>query len=169
MATSTARRSQPTYRCAECGWVSVKWVGRCGECQAWGTVEEAGVPRVARVQAGPVTSPAVPIAEVAASIAESSTSGVSELDRVLGGGIVPGAVLLLAGEPGVGKSTLLLEVAAKSARRGTRTLYVSGEESAAQVRLRAERTGALEPELYLAAEVDLAAVLGHLDTVRPDL
>ena len=88
---------------------------------------------------------------------------------MLGGGIVAGSVLLLAGEPGVGKSTLLLEVAAKAARGGARTLYISGEESAAQVRLRGQRTGALEDLLLLAAEVELSAVLGHIETVQPDL
>lgn len=169
MASSASKRPIATYRCGECGWSTGKWVGRCGECQAWGTVEEAGAPKVARVSAGPVTSPAVPISQVQGQTAESKSSGVSELDRVLGGGIVPGAVLLLAGEPGVGKSTLLLEVAAQAARRGSRTLYVSGEESASQVRLRAERTGALEDGLYIAAEVDLSAVLGHIDAVDPDL
>ena len=85
------------------------------------------------------------------------------------GGVVPGGVLLLAGEPGVGKSTLLLELAARWAQQGRRTLYVSGEESAAQVRLRAERTGAVHPELYLAAETDLGALLTHVDQVRPSL
>jgi DNA repair protein RadA/Sms len=99
----------------------------------------------------------------------AATTGVSELDRVLGGGLVKGAVVLLAGEPGVGKSTLLLEVAAQTARRGGTTLYVSGEESAAQVRLRAERTGAVADDIYLAAEIDLSAVLGHIDDVQPDL
>jgi DNA repair protein RadA/Sms len=94
---------------------------------------------------------------------------VAELDRVLGGGLVPGAVILLAGEPGVGKSTLLLEVAAQTARAGRRTLYVSGEESASQVRLRADRTGAIEPELYLAAETDLGAVLTHIEDTQPSL
>jgi DNA repair protein RadA/Sms len=94
---------------------------------------------------------------------------VGELDRVLGGGLVPGAVVLLAGEPGVGKSTLLLDVAARVARAGARALYVSGEESAAQVRLRAGRIDALDDGLYLAAETDLAAVLGHLDAVAPQL
>jgi DNA repair protein RadA/Sms len=167
MASTSTQRA--TYRCAECGWVSVKWVGRCGECQAWGTVDEIGAPRAVRVEAGPVTSPAVPIADVQAAVAESQPSGVAELDRVLGGGIVPGAVLLLAGEPGVGKSTLLLEVAARSARRGATTLYVSGEESASQVRLRAERTGALESRLFIASEVDLGAVIGHIEAVDPDL
>jgi DNA repair protein RadA/Sms len=158
-----------SYRCAECGWTSVQWVGRCGECHAWGTVEELGAPTPVRLTAGPVTSAAVPIRDVEAAVAVSHDTGVSELDRVLGGGIVPGAVLLLAGEPGVGKSTLLLEVAAQAARRGAKALYVSGEESAAQVRLRAERTGALEDRLYLAAETDLAAVLGHIEAVDPDL
>ena len=90
-----------------------------------------------------------------------------ELDRVLGGGLVPGAVVLLAGEPGVGKSTLLLDVAAKAASDEHRTLYVTGEESASQVRLRADRIGALDDHLYLAAETDLSAVLGHLDDVKP--
>ena len=147
----------------------MKWVGRCGECQSWGSVSELGVTLAAKVKAGPVTSPAVPIAQVAAGTSQSRASGVDELDRVLGGGIVPGAVLLLAGEPGVGKSTLLLEVAAKAARGGTRVLYVSGEESAAQVRMRAQRTGALEDNLYVAAEVDLSAVLGHIEAVDPQL
>jgi DNA repair protein RadA/Sms len=97
------------------------------------------------------------------------TSGVPELDRVLGGGLVPGAAVLLAGEPGVGKSTLLLEVAAQSARSGLRTLYVTGEESASQVRLRADRTRGVHHALYLAAETDLGAVLTHIHEVRPQL
>ncbi|MFT4187537.1 MAG: DNA repair protein RadA, partial [Aeromicrobium sp.] len=113
--------------------------------------------------------PAVPIAEVGADQAQAVGSGIAELDRVLGGGVVPGAVLLLAGEPGVGKSTLLLEMAARWARAGRRTLYVSGEESAAQVRLRAERTGALADELFLAAETDLGAVLSQISQVKPSL
>jgi DNA repair protein RadA/Sms len=169
MVTTTARRPSPTYRCGECGWTSVKWVGRCGECQAWGSVDEVGAPRVVSTAPGPVTTPAVPISDVQGEVAASAPSGVCELDRVLGGGIVPGAVLLLAGEPGVGKSTLLLEVAAQAARRGDKTLYVTGEESASQVRMRAARTGAVEDLLYLAAEVDLGAVLGHVDAVKPDL
>lgn len=115
------------------------------------------------------TARAVPIAEVDVHSADRSLTGVGELDRVLGGGLVPGAVVLLAGEPGVGKSTLLLEVAAHWARSHRRTLYASGEESAAQVRLRAERTGALADELYLAAETDLATVLGHIEQVNPSL
>ncbi|MEJ7743935.1 MAG: DNA repair protein RadA [Nocardioidaceae bacterium] len=166
--TATKRPASP-YRCVECGWASMKWVGRCGECQIWGSVEEFGAAKVAQMTPGAVTTPAVPVAHVQPVATTSSSSGLSELDRVLGGGLVPGSVLLLAGEPGVGKSTLLLEVAASSARRGQTILYVSGEESAAQIRLRAERIGALEDKLYLAAEIDLAAVLSHIDAVSPDL
>jgi DNA repair protein RadA/Sms len=120
------------------------------------------------VAAGAPSAPARRIADVALDSARARATGVSELDRVLGGGLVPGAVVLLAGEPGVGKSTLLLEVAAQAARTG-RVLYVTGEESAGQVRLRAERTGAVHDQLYLAAESDLGAIVGHLDELRPDL
>jgi DNA repair protein RadA/Sms len=170
MAKSSAGSA---YRCSECGWQAPKWVGRCGECQAWGTIEEAGVPRLVRaglrgIGPGPVSTPAVPIGHVDAQAASARPTGMDELDRVLGGGLVPGAVLLLAGEPGVGKSTLLLEAAALVAG-SRRVLYVTGEESAAQVRLRADRIGAVSDNLYLAAETDLSAVLGHVETVRPDL
>ncbi len=114
--------------------------------------------------------PARPIATISAAPARARPTGVAELDRVLGGGLVPGAVVLLAGEPGVGKSTLLLDVAQQWAAGGTSpALMVSGEESVSQVRLRAERIGALDERLYLAADTDLGAVLGHLDAVKPGL
>jgi DNA repair protein RadA/Sms len=123
-----------------------------------------------RVAAGPVSAPARPIREIDVQAARARPTGVAELDRVLGGGLVPGAVVLLAGEPGVGKSTLLLEVAARYAESGPqRALIVTGEESAAQVRLRAERTGSIHDRLYLAAETDLSALLSHLDEVSPGL
>jgi DNA repair protein RadA/Sms len=168
------RSKAPGYRCAECGHESAKWFGRCQECQAWGTLEEIGVPRaaLARIAAGVPTTPARPIAEVDVEVARARRTGVSELDRVLGGGLVPGAVVLLAGEPGVGKSTLLLEVAFRwAARDGVAgpSLYVTGEESAGQVRLRAERTGNVHESMYLAAESDISAVIGHVDAVAPGL
>lgn len=115
-----------------------------------------------------VAGPALPISEVALSAARSRPTGVGELDRVLGGGLVPGAVVLVAGEPGVGKSTLLLEVAARAAAAGP-VLYATGEESAAQVRLRAERIGAVHPGLFLAAVTQLEELLGHLEATRPSL
>lgn len=167
MATKTKTAAAP-YCCGECGWATAKWVGRCGECQAWGTVVERSAPK-SRVQAGPVTQKAMPIGEIPIEDSHARTSGVPELDRVLGGGLVPGAAILLAGEPGVGKSTLLLEVAAQTAAQKHRTLYLTGEESAAQVRLRADRTGGIQDELYLAAETDLGAVLGHVEQVKPTL
>jgi DNA repair protein RadA/Sms len=169
MSGTATRKPSTAFRCAECGWVGVKWVGRCGECQAWGTVEEIGRAPESRHSAGPVTSAALPISRLVAAADTSMPTGIAELDRVLGGGIVAGSVVLLAGEPGVGKSTLLLEVAARAARAGATTLYVTGEESAGQVRLRAERTGALADNLLLAAEVELSSVLGHIEAVRPDL
>lgn len=170
-----AKAAKAAYRCSECGWQTSKWVGRCGECQTWGTVIEAASATPARVvSAGPVSTPARPIGQVDVRSAQTRPTGLDELDRVLGGGIVPGAVLLLAGEPGIGKSTLLLEVAALASQKGDdgaakRVLYVTGEESAEQVRLRADRVGAITDELYLAAETELSAVLGHVDAVEPTL
>ncbi|MQA62564.1 MAG: DNA repair protein RadA [Actinophytocola sp.] len=163
-----------TYRCADCGYQVAKWVGRCPECHAWGTVEELGAPNpaLARIAAGAPSSPARPIGEVDVDTARARTTAVPELDRVLGGGLVPGAVVLLAGEPGVGKSTLLLEVAFRWAARDGAfgpSLYITGEESAGQVRLRAERTGNLNEQMYLAAESDVAALLGHVDAVKPGM
>ncbi|WP_344092829.1 DNA repair protein RadA [Microbacterium deminutum] len=170
---ATRRPTAAPYRCTECGWTTLKWVGRCGECQQWGTVVEASEPTGLLRSITPIAPGAAraarPITSIDTTDAPRRTTGVGEFDRVLGGGIVPGAAILLSGEPGVGKSTLLLEVAAQSASAGRRVLYASAEESTAQVRLRAERTGALHDELYLAAETDLATILGHVDEVRPEL
>jgi DNA repair protein RadA/Sms len=164
-----AKVQTAAFRCSDCGWTTGKWVGRCGECQAWGTLEEVGAVRARTTPSTVSSSPAVPIGTVAIESARAVGSGIDELDRVLGGGFVPGAVILLAGEPGVGKSTLLLDTAATWARSGRRALYVTGEESAAQVRLRAERIDAVADELYLAAESDLGSVLGQIDVTAPTL
>lgn len=169
MATRTTARRTPGFRCAECGWTTAKWVGRCGECQSWGTVAEVGGATTARTTAASVATPAQRIGEVDVTRAAARPTGVPEFDRVLGGGLVPGAVVLVAGEPGVGKSTLLLDVAARTARSGAEVLYISGEESAAQVRSRAERISAMADTLYLAAETDLATVLGHVEARSPGL
>lgn len=170
-------KTKLAYKCSECGWMTAKWTGRCGECQAWGTVEEAGVtPATTRTPAAQVTVDelAQPITEVDASHAESFPTGVSEFDRVLGSGLVPGAVILLAGEPGIGKSTMALDIAGHVAATKTtegkqrKTLYLTGEESAAQVRVRAERIGALNKNLMLGAETDLGQVLGQIEQILPD-
>ncbi|GAA1855696.1 DNA repair protein RadA [Microbacterium koreense] len=170
MATRRSTQTAP-FKCTECGWTTLKWAGRCGECQQWGTVVEAAEPTgiTRRVAAAAPSSAALPITQIDTTDAPRRTTGVGEFDRVLGGGLVAGAAVLLSGEPGVGKSTLLLEVAAQAARAGRRVLYASAEESTAQVRLRAERTGALHDGLYLASETDLATILGHVDHVEPDL
>nr|WP_201470978.1 DNA repair protein RadA [Microbacterium hydrocarbonoxydans] len=170
---ATRKPAPPAYVCTECGWTTAKWVGRCAECQQWGTVQEQGTQTGILSRVTPLAPTADraarPITQITTADAPRRSSGVGEFDRVLGGGIVPGAAILLSGEPGVGKSTLLLEVAAQAARGGRRVLYASAEESPGQVRLRAERTGALHDELYLASETDLATILGHIDAVQPQL
>ncbi|MBF6332755.1 DNA repair protein RadA [Nocardia transvalensis] len=162
------------FRCSVCGHEVAKWVGRCPGCGEWGSVDEMAPAAPSGPSAGrrallPSTA-AAPISTIDSQETRARTTGVGELDRVLGGGIVPGSVVLLSGEPGVGKSTLLLEVAHRWARgRDERSLYVTAEESAGQVRLRADRTGAVHERVYLAAESDLATILGHVEQVRPTL
>ncbi len=162
-------KSKSDFRCGECGWTTVKWVGRCGECQAWGTLEETNaVQEIKAIRLAP-TQVAKPITEIERVSASHKPTGVGEFDRVLGGGLVAGAAILLSGEPGVGKSTLLLEVGAKAAKQGSKVLYLSAEESASQVRLRAERTGGLSKNLYLASETDLATIMGQFEALKPEL
>ena len=170
MAAKTSTRSSG-FRCSECGWTTVKWVGRCGECQAWGSVSEIGAVTVRTTAAARVERPAVPIGQVDARRAEARSTGVGEFDRVLGGGLVPGAVVLVAGEPGIGKSTLLLDVAARAARRAR-----AAPSSTSPARSRPPRCGCgpsgsrrWPRPLFLAAETDLATVLGQIDAVQPDL
>jgi DNA repair protein RadA/Sms len=155
------------YRCTECGGSSPKWLGRCPSCEAWNTlVEEADV------EPTPLLAPAsrpVLMADVDLGAFGHRPTGISELDRVLGGGLVPGSVTLVGGEPGIGKSTLLLQVLAALARAGARCLLVTAEESVQQVRTRADRLTAVAPDLFLVAETSLAHVLAHVDELRPDV
>jgi DNA repair protein RadA/Sms len=172
IAAKPPKRAATSYACTECGTVSIRWVGRCPECQAWGTMTEEGARPTTLTLPAPVTprNAAQPISRQDSAVARALPTGIGELDRVLGGGLVPGAVLLLAGEPGVGKSTLLLEVGQKyAAVTGSPALIVTGEESTSQVRARAERTHTMHSQLFLAAENDLGAVLTHLDEVKPGL
>ena len=166
-----AKKPRVIHTCTECGYSSPKWLGRCPECGSWGTLQEE-----APVASGPVktssltpSAPASPITKVEAAATKTVKSGIQELDRVLGSGVVPGSVVLMAGEPGVGKSTLLLEVASRWAKQGRKALYVTAEESAGQVRARAERTEALVDTLYLAAESNLDVVFGHVEQLKPSL
>jgi DNA repair protein RadA/Sms len=157
------------YRCSACATAYPKWAGRCPSCGAWNSMAEdveGAEPDIAAIMAATSGAIAMPIAEINALIDGPQSTGVEELDRVLGGGLVPGSVTLLGGEPGIGKSTLLLQLAATWP---TRTLYVSGEESAQQVRLRAERLGAIGPHLWLLAETSLPHIVASLDTAQPHL
>lgn len=163
-------RTKTIFRCGECGGEAPRWLGRCPSCDAWNTLveeldEPAAVAPVARRSgAGPM-----PIDEVPADEWVAVPTGIDELDRVLGGGLVPGSVTLLGGEPGIGKSTLLLQAAVARAEAGDRVLYVSAEESRQQVRLRAGRLGALDPNLWLVADTSLPVVLGDLAATEPAL
>ncbi len=156
------------FCCTDCGTGSPKWVGRCPGCGAWNTlVEEVAAASEGSVPLAHAERP-TPIAEVLMDEWEAQSTGLPELDRVLGGGLVPGSVTLLGGEPGIGKSTLLLQVAAEWAA-GRRVLYVSAEESRQQVRLRADRLAALRPRIWLSAEAALPHIEAHVEEVDPHL
>jgi len=162
-------KTKTVHACAECGTGHPKWSGQCTGCGAWNTlVEEVLGPPVGRGPAGgPVAMSTLGLlSDIDALLAAPQPTGIAELDRVLGGGLVPGSVTLLGGEPGIGKSTLLLQLLAWWP--GT-TLYVSAEESAQQVRLRAERLGAVRPDLWLASETTLAGVIDAIDRTSPSL
>lgn len=175
------------FTCNECGYESAKWMGRCPGCSAWNTFEEttrispgppsrpsrpssrsaaavAGIAGVNRADAGPV-----PVGEVAAMEEHRLTTGISEFDRVMGGGIVPGSVALIGGDPGIGKSTLLLQVSERIARSHGTVLYVTGEESARQVGIRAARLGITAERLLVMSETDIVAVIEHIGRLQPTL
>ncbi|MFN2609187.1 MAG: DNA repair protein RadA [Acidimicrobiales bacterium] len=184
-------RARTVHRCQECGSGSPRWAGRCPACGAWNSmVEQLQVARAGSSPGGGAGRPplgdalaagldwagpaaqAVPLAEVVSDGWEPRPTGVGELDRVLGGGLVPGSVTLVGGEPGVGKSTLLLQALAASAaaEAGTRCLLVTAEESAEQVRLRAERLGlASGSGLWLVSETELSRLVAHVEEVEPSL
>src|SRR4051812_7788513 len=187
-------RLRTIHVCTECAGSTPKWAGRCPQCGAWNSlvedVEEVGKPSVpaggaggsggsggsggfagfvgGSLVSGVAADMPLPIAEVDSTQATPRSTGVTELDRVLGGGFVPGSVTLVGGEPGIGKSTLLLQALAGLSRSGGRGLLVTAEESKQQVRLRAERLGALPLGLWLVAESSLANIVDALDQVQPD-
>jgi len=162
-------KSRTVFICQNCGAESPKWLGRCPDCDQWNTYVET------ILQApSPDKRPAAKAAAVAVSHLEARplpriSTGISEFDRVLGGGLVPGAAVLLGGDPGIGKSTLLLQAADLLAGQGRQVWYVSGEESVEQIKLRADRLGVRSASLYLLAETSLETILDHLDAARPDV
>src|SRR3989475_4990423 len=152
-------KSTITFVCTECGGESLRWAGQCPHCRAWNTLQEYQARRAAKDSRSRPLQPAraIPLSEIAPEDSPRTKLAWGELNRVLGGGVVPGSLVLIGGEPGVGKSTLLMHAAAQVAKRG-KVLYVSGEESGQQVRMRAERLSALEPGILLLAENDLDAI-----------
>ena len=161
-----------SYTCSKCGAAHTKWTGQCDSCQAWNTLADHGP-----LSAGPSKTlggkrgRAIALTDLA-TIEEApprTKAGVAELDRVLGGGLVQASALLVGGDPGIGKSTLLLQAAARFARNGLKVIYISGEEATAQVRMRAQRLGLIDSPLMLAAETNLRDILTTLDEEKPNL
>jgi DNA repair protein RadA/Sms len=161
-------KSKTVFLCQECGATTPKWEGRCGECRTWNSLAEYKEPAPApddgrgRYVSADGDAP-VPLTEVAKSATARISTSIGELDRVLGGGIVPGSATLIGGDPGIGKSTLMLQISAAVAAAAGPVLYVSGEESFAQTKLRAERLGTVSPDVYLLAETDLDRISSQVD------
>lgn len=156
------------FVCSECGYVSIKWLGKCPGCSAWNTMIEETV----RKQSGPPSKrfvEAVSLTTISSQDIQRFSSGMGELDRVLGGGIVPGSLILLGGDPGIGKSTLLLQVADHIASRGQKVIYLSGEESLKQIRLRSLRLGIDNPSIYLLNEQDIGLLEEYIEEINPAL
>lgn len=160
-----AKAKGSVFFCGECGYESTKWLGKCPACGSWNTMLEqkkiSSVPSINNL----TYAHAIPLADVTTTASGRVSSGIGELDRVLGGGIVPGSVTLLGGDPGIGKSTLLMQTAAELTKQGT-VLYVTGEESASQLKLRAERLG-VGGDMLILAENDLSAIESEVDRVKP--
>src|SRR3954454_797104 len=167
-------RTSSIHRCAECGHDEARWHGRCPGCGAWNTMHEEATPRAAPGghgagggrRAGGATR-TVRLADVRAEAVDRMATGIGELDRVLGGGIVPGSLVLIGGSPGIGKSTLTTMALANLAGAGRRVLYVSGEESERQIKLRGERLGITGGGLFLMAETNLERILEEVDALKP--
>lgn len=167
-------KPKKSYVCSACGYESVRWYGKCPGCDAWNTMEETvaqdteAIAAKPQKQRGGTGAQVQKIYEIEAGAQTHAPTGIGELDRVLGGGIVDGSLMLVGGEPGVGKSTLLLQVCARIARQGKRVMYITGEESARQIRLRADRLGVAKDEIYILAENAMDAIEEKLNAVQPD-
>jgi len=160
------------YVCQNCGHRAPKWLGKCPECEAWSTLAEEkikGTGSNQKVSSGSVDNKAVQsVTKVEALTQNRLITGIGEFDRTLGGGLVEGSLVLIGGDPGVGKSTLLLQSMGKMAKTGAKVLYVSGEESPAQIKLRAERLGVLSDNLLICSEICIEDVLRVVEQVQPD-
>lgn len=167
-----AKKAKVQFECQTCGYISPKYLGRCPNCGQWNTMTEEVIQdtsdRRARVSlTGKKTQPQR-LADVIPKKEPRVKTKLIELNRVLGGGVVPGSLVLIGGDPGIGKSTLLLQVSQQLAELGGTVLYVSGEESAEQIKLRAERLGAMDTEFYLYAETDMSEISRAIENLKPD-
>ena len=164
---------QPTtvYVCQNCGSQSRKWLGQCPDCHEWNTLveERFRAAPVGRASARPFSAEPLAFAEIESQDDVRTTCGIPELDRVLGGGVVAGSLVLIGGAPGIGKSTIVLQVADRMASDSRGVLYVSGEESARQVKMRGERLGLGREGLFILAETDLRSILAEAERSRPAL
>lgn len=156
------------YTCRECGYTNPKWLGKCPDCGSWNSFDEEVVSTERKSRSVTGTNKAEKLTELQLPIYIRATTGMQELDRVLGGGLVNSSVVLLSGEPGIGKSTLLLQISSELSKN-RRVLYVSGEESKGQIKLRAERLEVKDEELFLLTETDIDAVLAECERLRPDV
>lgn len=162
-------KKKSIYFCQNCGHEESKWLGQCPMCKEWNTfVEEKAAPAKAGAIKMRTEVRAVSLSSVAAEEDERELTGIRELDRVLGGGIVPGSLVLVGGDPGIGKSTLLLQVCQRLADKGKKILYISGEESLKQIKMRANRMGDFSDSLYLLCETNLDMIRGIIENQKPD-
>ncbi len=162
-------KAKTRYSCRECGGKHHRWLGRCPDCNEWDSLEEFTESKSATISQTPASlriQAAKPIGEISADTTVRMPVGLGEVDRVLGGGLVPGSGILLAGEPGIGKSTLLLQIS-QNISKDKRFLYVTGEEGAAQVKMRADRLGTFTENLFLLADTDLDRILDQIQKVKP--
>jgi len=162
------------YECQQCGYQSPKWLGKCSDCGAWNSFVEGRPEALTRPKAGADTfyslqSKLAPLEEIGTKAPPRVLTRLSELDRLLGGGMVPGSVILLGGDPGIGKSTLVLQVLARLGEAGGKVAYLSGEESADQIKLRAERLGVKSPNLFVMTENDLSRALPQIEALKPQM
>jgi len=164
------KKGRILFICTSCGYQSPKWLGRCPSCSEWHTFQEEEEPPSEGRQGLVFRSTPTPLPDVTADETDRWSTGINEFDRVLGGGLVPGSVILLGGDPGIGKSTLLLQLCEHLAeRRQRKILYVSGEESAKQIKLRAQRIGALSPEILILVEISVDEILSRIEETSPDI
>ena len=169
-------KSKTLYICSECGYETPRWLGRCPDCGSWNTLEEqeaapasAGLDEKRMKRAPGSDAAAMRVDRIPEQNAERRTTGIGELDRVLGGGVVDGSLVLVGGDPGIGKSTLLTQLCANMARAGVGVLYVSGEESARQIKMRARRLGAADAGFYVLAENDMNTVEKRMAELTPSV